>query len=110
IGEVLTMRAREGHSGPHAAHFWDAETAGGGALLDRGCDTVESARHFFGEVNAVTEEYASGATMVHPDTASGEDNAVALLEFAGGQLAIIEWPWAAQGRIQLRHEFTGTAG
>ena len=29
IGKLLTMRAREGHSGPHAPRFWDAETAGG---------------------------------------------------------------------------------
>ena len=26
IGDVLSVRAREAHSGPHAAHFWDAET------------------------------------------------------------------------------------
>ena len=41
IGRLLTMRAREAHSGPHAPHFWNAETAGGGALLDMGCHTVE---------------------------------------------------------------------
>jgi predicted dehydrogenase len=90
IGQVLTMRAREAHSGPHAAHFWDAETAGGGALLDMGCHTVESARHFFGKENPVTEVFAWGATMVHGDKTSGEDTAVALLKFAGGQLATIE--------------------
>ena len=28
IGEVISVRAREAHSGPHAPHFWDAETAG----------------------------------------------------------------------------------
>src|SRR5439155_3737101 len=28
IGDVLTVRAREAHSGAHAQHFWDAETAG----------------------------------------------------------------------------------
>ena len=49
IGDVLTVRAREGHSGPHADHFWDAETAGGGALLDLGCHTIEAARYFFGK-------------------------------------------------------------
>ena len=65
IGELLTMRAREGHSGPHAPHFWDAETAGGGALLDMGCHTVESARHFFGKDNKVTEVLAWGATLAH---------------------------------------------
>ena len=90
IGKLLTMRAREGHSGPHAPHFWDAETAGGGALLDMGCHTVESARHFFGKDNKVTEVLAWGATMVHQDKTTGEDTAVALLKFAGGQMATIE--------------------
>lgn len=110
IGELLTMRAREAHSGPHAAHFWDAETAGGGALLDMGCHTVESARHFFGKENAVVEAFAWGATLRHADKTTGEDTAVALLKFAGGQLAIIESSWAEQGGMQLRHEFSGSAG
>ena len=37
VGRLTTVRAREGHSGPHAAHFWNAEVAGGGALLDVMC-------------------------------------------------------------------------
>ncbi|GAA2090400.1 Gfo/Idh/MocA family oxidoreductase [Pseudolysinimonas kribbensis] len=110
IGEVLTMRAREGHSGPHAAHFWDAETAGGGALLDMGCHTVESARHFFGKDNHVTEVFAWGATLAHGDKTTGEDTAVALLKFAGGQLATIESSWIEKGGMQLRHEFVGSEG
>ena len=110
IGDLLTMRAREGHSGPHAPHFWDAETAGGGALLDMGCHTVESARHFFGKDNQITEVFAWGATMVHGDKTTGEDTAVALLKFAGGQLATIESSWIEKGGMQLRHEFVGSAG
>ncbi|QDZ16217.1 Gfo/Idh/MocA family protein [Humibacter ginsenosidimutans] len=110
IGQVLTMRAREAHSGPHAAHFWDAETAGGGALLDMGCHTVESARHFFGKDNAVTEVMAWGATMMHGDKTTGEDTAIALLKFAGGQLATIESSWIEKGGMALRHEFVGSAG
>jgi len=110
IGELLTMRAREGHSGPHAPHFWDAETAGGGALLDMGCHTVESARHFFGKDNRVTEVLAWGATMAHKDKTTGEDTAVALMKFAGGQLATIESSWIEKGGMQLRHEFVGSAG
>lgn len=110
IGELLTMRAREAHSGPHAPHFWNAETAGGGALLDMGCHTVESARHFFGKDNAVTEAFAWGATMVHGDRTTGEDTAVALLKFERGQLAIIESAWTEKGGMQLRHEFVGTGG
>jgi predicted dehydrogenase len=110
IGTLLTMRAREGHSGPHAAHFWDAETAGGGALLDMGCHTVESARHFFGKDNKVTEVMAWGSTMVHGDKTTGEDAAVALLKFAGGEMATIESSWIERGGMQLRHELVGSAG
>jgi predicted dehydrogenase len=110
VGDLLTMRAREAHSGPHAPHFWDAETAGGGALLDMGCHTIESARHFFGKDNPVTEVFAWGATLVHGDKTTGEDSAVALLKFAGGQLATVESSWIEKGGMQLRHEFVGTAG
>ncbi|WP_030452507.1 Gfo/Idh/MocA family protein [Herbidospora cretacea] len=110
IGDVLWMRAREGHSGPHAPHFWDAETAGGGALLDMGCHTVESARHFFGKDNPVVEVFAWGATLAHKDKTTGEDTAIALLKFAGGQVASIESSWVEKGGMQLRHEFVGSAG
>jgi predicted dehydrogenase len=110
IGDVLTMRAREAHSGPHAPHFWDAETAGGGALLDMGCHTIESARHFFGKDNPVTEVFSWGATLVHSDKTTGEDSAIALLKFAGGQMATIESSWIEKGGMQLRHEFVGSAG
>jgi predicted dehydrogenase len=110
IGDLLTMRAREAHSGPHAAHFWDAEAAGGGALLDMGCHTIESARHFFGKDNPITEVFAWGATLAHQDKTTGEDSAIALLKFAGGQLATVESSWIEKGGMQLRHELVGSAG
>jgi predicted dehydrogenase len=110
IGDLLTMRAREAHSGPHAPHFWDAKTAGGGALLDMGCHTVESARHFFGKDNPIVEVFAWGATLAHADKTTGEDTAIALLKFAGGQLATVESSWIEKGGMQLRHELVGSAG
>ena len=110
IGQLLTMRAREAHSGPHAPHFWDTDTAGGGALLDMGCHTIESARHFFGKDNRITEVFAWGATLVHGDKTAGEDTAIALLKFAGGQLATVESSWIEKGGMQLRHELVGSAG
>jgi predicted dehydrogenase len=110
IGDLLTMRAREAHSGPHAPHFWDAATAGGGALLDMGCHTIESARHFFGKDNRITEVFAWGATLAHGDKTTGEDTAIALLKFDGGQLATVESSWIEKGGMQLRHEFVGSAG
>ena len=75
-----------------------------------GCHTVESARAFFGKDNPVVEVFAWGATMVHGRQTTGEDSAIALLKFAGGQLASIESSWVEKGGMQLRHEIVGSAG
>ena len=104
------MRAREAHSGPHAPHFWDAETAGGGALLDMGCHTIEAARYLFGKDIAMTEAFAWGATLTHGDKTTGEDNAVAMIKFANGGISITEASWSMKGGMELRNEITGTDG
>src|SRR5260370_5944638 len=90
IGNVLTVRAREAHSGPHAQHFWDAETAGGGALLDMGCHTIEAARYFFGKENRVKDVFAWGATMVHTDRTTRDDDALLLLRLDDGRTSLTE--------------------
>ena len=110
IGDVLTVRAREAHSGPHADHFWDAELAGGGALLDMGCHTIEAARYFFGKDVPVTEAFAWGATMTHADKTTGEDNAIAMIKFANGGISVTEASWSAKGGMELRNEIVGTDG
>jgi predicted dehydrogenase len=110
IGDVLTVRAREAHSGPHAPHFWDAETAGGGALLDMGCHTVEAARYFFGKENRIKDVFAWGATLVHQDRTKGEDNAVLLLRLEDGRTSLTEASWTAKGGMELRNEIYGTMG
>lgn len=110
IGDVLSVRAREAHSGPHAEHFWDAETAGGGSLLDMGCHTIEAARYFFGKDVPITEAFAWGATMSHADKTTGEDNAIALVKFANGGISITEASWSAQGGMELRNEVVGSGG
>ncbi|HEV3101839.1 MAG TPA: Gfo/Idh/MocA family oxidoreductase [Candidatus Dormibacteraeota bacterium] len=110
IGDVLTVRAREAHSGPHAPHFWDAETAGGGALLDMGCHTVEAARYFFGKESRIKDVFAWGATLVHMDKTKGEDNAVLLLRLEDGRTSLTEASWTAKGGMELRKEIFGTMG
>jgi predicted dehydrogenase len=110
IGEVISVRAREAHSGPHADHFWDAETAGGGALLDMGCHTIEAARYFFGKEVAISEVMAWGDTVSHADKTTAEDNAIALVKFANGGISITEASWSAKGGMELRNEITGTEG
>lgn len=110
IGRVLTVRSREAHAGPHAAHFWDVEEAGGGALLDMGCHTIEAARYFIGKEVRPVEVLAWGDTFVHHDKTAGEDNAVALLRFENGALAQSELSWTARGSLDLRNEVYGSAG
>ncbi len=104
MGRVLTMRAREGHSGPHAAHFWDGETAGGGAFLDMGCHCIEAARFVFGKDARVREVFAWGATLGHADKTTAEDNAIAILRFEDDRTATIEASWTAKGGIEVRNE------
>lgn len=110
VGRVLTVRSREAHAGPHAPHFWDAEEAGGGALLDMGCHTVEAARYFIGKEVRAVEVLAWGDTLVHGDKTSAEDNAVVLLRFENGALGQSELSWTARGSLDLRNEVYGTEG
>jgi len=110
IGRPVTMRAREGHSGPHAPHFWDAAVAGGGALLDMGSHGVEAARYLFGKEQRIADVFSWGATLVHGARTSGEDNAVTLLRFEDGRLAIIENSWSSKGGLEGRFEVFGTEG
>jgi predicted dehydrogenase len=110
IGRVLSVRAREGHSGPHASHFWDAETAGGGALLDMGCHGIEAARLMFGKSERIVDVFAWGATLSHGDKTTGEDNALMLMRYEDGRIATIEASWSAKGGLEGRTEVTGTEG
>ena len=110
IGRPLTFRAREGHSGPHAAHFWDAELAGGGAMLDMASHGVEAARYVFGKDAAVRDVFAWGATLVHGDRTTGEDNAIVVVRFEDGRAATMDVSWSSKGGLEGRFEVYGEAG
>ena len=110
IGRVTTFRAREGHSGPHAAHFWDAELAGGGALLDMASHGVECARYIFGKDVGVRDVFAWGDTLVHKARTTGEDNAVMLVRFEDGRVATMDVSWSSKGGLEGRFEVYGDAG
>jgi predicted dehydrogenase len=110
IGRPLTFRAREGHSGPHAPHFWDTELAGGGALLDMASHGVEAARYLFGKDATIRDVFAWGATLVHGDRTTGEDNAVILVRFDDGRLATADVSWSSKGGLEGRLEVYGDAG
>ncbi len=110
IGRPTTFRAREGHSGPHAAHFWDAELAGGGALLDMASHGTEAARYLFGKELVARDVFAWGATLVHGGRTTLEDNAVMLVRFEDGRVATCDVSWSSKGGLEGRFEVYGDAG
>jgi predicted dehydrogenase len=110
VGRLTTVRAREGHSGPHAAHFWDAQQAGGGALLDMASHGTEVARFFFGKDVPIRDVFAWGATLVHGERTTGEDNAIMVIRFADGRAATCDVSWSSKGGLEGRFEVYGDAG
>jgi predicted dehydrogenase len=108
LGEVLWVRSRETHPGPHSAWFWDNEQAGGGAIIDMGCHCVEIIRNFMGKNIRPVEVMCWADTLVHPIPA--EDHGIALIKFANGAMGQFEVSWAFRGGMDLRDEVAGTQG
>ena len=108
IGDVLWARSREAHPGPHSDWFWDKEAAGGGAMVDIACHTIEVIRNFMGKENRPLEVMCWADTLVHPIDA--EDHAVALIRFESGALGQFDVSWAFHGGLDLRDEVSGTRG
>ncbi len=108
IGDVLSVRSRESHFGPHSPHFWDPELTGGGALNDMGCHCISAALYFLEGQAQPDRCLAWGELLYHTDKTQAEDNAVLLLRFDGGEMSITETSWSAHGGLDLRNEIYGT--
>jgi predicted dehydrogenase len=97
IGDVTLMRARIAHSAAlgggwfsgYSQWFADAVAAGGGALFDLGCHTVDVMRWLMGAPKSVSAKMNS-FTGRYPDV---DDNAVAVVEFETGALGILDVAW-----------------
>jgi 1,5-anhydro-D-fructose reductase (1,5-anhydro-D-mannitol-forming) len=90
LGELTLIRTRLSHGGAVGEgwlpeHFYDPEQCGGGALIDLGCHPMYLARLFAGRLpDSVSASYG------HVTGRSVEDNAVAVLRYPGGTLAVVE--------------------
>lgn len=94
LGELTLVRTRLSHNGaiptPASAngwlpgHFYSLEQCGGGAMIDLGCHPMYLARLFLGLPESVTASYGyiTGREV--------EDNAVSVLRYPNGALAIVE--------------------
>ena len=108
IGDVLWVRSRETHPGPHSAWFWDESKARGGAIVDLGCHCNEIIPTFVGKQVRPVEVFCWKDTLVHP--ISAEDNAIALVRFENGAVGQFEVSWTFRGGMDLRDEVAGTEG
>ncbi|TFG73770.1 MAG: Gfo/Idh/MocA family oxidoreductase [Anaerolineales bacterium] len=94
LGKITMMRARVAHSAAldlwftkeqHDDWFGDAELAGGGALFDLGCHTVDVMRWFMGKPKRMTSIIQNFSGTYNVD-----DNSVIAVEFENGGLGILD--------------------
>jgi predicted dehydrogenase len=109
FGKVHLVKQSEKHFGPHSAWFWDMNRAGGGALMDLGCHGIAFCYWFLNRPK-ITTVYSQLGTYVHGDKTTGDDNALTIIEFENGALALIENSWAKRGGMDDRIEVFGDAG
>jgi len=108
LGNVLWVRSRETHPGPHSDWFWNAELSGGGAIVDLGCHCIEIARSYIGKDIRPLEVVCWADTQVKPIEA--EDHAIGLVKYANGAIAQFEVSWCFRGGMDLRDEVMGVEG
>lgn len=109
LGQPTLIKQSEKHDGPHADHFWDVTRSGGGVTMDMGCHAIEFFRWMLGRP-PITSVYAQMSTQVHGAKTEGDDNAILILEFANGVIAIAEESWTKLGGMDDRAEVYGSAG
>ncbi|MFN7116965.1 MAG: Gfo/Idh/MocA family protein [Saprospiraceae bacterium] len=109
LGKPVLLKQSEKHDGPHAPHFWDVERSGGGVTMDMGCHGIEFFRWVLGRPK-IKSVYAQMGTYVHTDKTIGDDNAIIILEFENGVVAIAEESWTKLGGMDDRAEIHGSEG
>jgi predicted dehydrogenase len=109
LGRPVLFKQSEKHDGPHAAHFWDVERSGGGVSMDMGCHAIQFFR-WLNANNPVKSVYAQMNTSVHAAKTRGEDNAIIILEFDNGVVALAEESWTKLGGMDDRAEIHGSEG
>lgn len=109
LGRPTLIKQSEKHDGPHAAHFWDVERSGGGVTMDMGCHAIQFFRWMLNGAR-ITSVYAQMSTLVHGDKTRGDDNAILILEFEDGTVALAEESWTKLGGMDDRAEVHGSKG
>ena len=97
LGDITFMRDRVAHNAAldvwftkekHNDWFGDAELAGGGALFDLGCHTVDIMRWFMGKPKSVVAKINTFS-----DAYDIDDNSVIVVEFENKALGVLDTSW-----------------
>jgi myo-inositol 2-dehydrogenase/D-chiro-inositol 1-dehydrogenase len=111
VGSIYYMRQCERHSGPHSDWFYDLDQSGGGALMDMGCHGFAWFRWMLGAERKPLTVYAQMQTgLLHGARTRCEENSLAIVQFDGGVVGIVENSWAKLGGMEDRVEVCGTGG
>lgn len=107
LGDITLMRVRNAHNGSSRGwlppHFYDAEQCGGGAMMDLGAHPMYLIRWLMGR----PVEISSAFTSVTGHAV--EDNAVSIMKFANGAVAISETGFVSEASPFML-ELYGTEG
>ena len=85
------------------------ERSGGGVAMDMGCHAIEFFRWMLGRP-PIESVYAQMNTHVHGDKTQGDDNAIIILQFNNGPVAVAEESWTKLGGMDDRAEVYGSKG
>jgi len=115
IGRPHLIKQSERHDGPHAAWFYDTRLSGGGVTLDMGCHALAFFRWMLSGPEGRNPPQAASvlarmATRVHAARTQGDDEAIILVEFAGGCTGLAEASWTKPGGMDDRAELYGSEG
>lgn len=116
IGKVLYVKAKECHNGTHSPFARNKKTCGGGCLIHLAIHPIGWVLHLLGRngKNPVVEVFAkcNGGlknNYVHKEN-GGEDFALAVMKFAGGEHALIEGNYITVGGMDDKVEIYGSEG
>ncbi|SDR90097.1 Predicted dehydrogenase [Paenibacillaceae bacterium GAS479] len=108
LGQLTQVRVRLAHDGSISnwlpEHFYNLEQTAGGALIDLGCHPMYLSSLFLG---GLPESLT--ATYGYVTDREVEDNAVAVLSYPNGAVAVVEAGFAAK-HSPFQIEISGTAG
>jgi len=110
LGSIYYLRQCEKHSGPHSDWFYDLDQSGGGALMDMGCHGFAWFRWMLPDKKPLSVFAHMQRGLIHGARTRCEENSVAVVEFEGGTVGIVENSWAKLGGMEDRVEVCGTGG